>query len=871
MNASQPTKTDPDAGSEQGASGRRNSRLFLTRKSVIPIDPLAILIKGASQHNLKNVDVKIPRNKLVVLTGVSGSGKSSLAFDTIYAEGQHRYVETLSAYARQYIEQMEKPRVDAIIGLSPAIAIEQKRVSNNPRSTVGTITEITNYLRLLYSRIGVAHCVRCQTEIGRGQDACPSCGAPFLPLSAAHFSPNTAYGMCPECNGLGTMLEVDPALVVDQPHLSLMDGACRWYGDVRRKSKSKHALATLQGLSQYYNVDLDTPWCDLPKHFQDAVLYGTGDDKIKVSFMRDSQEGDWLAESDRTMKGVIYHIKRLFHETKSEETRLFYATFMSKQPCSSCHGTRLCTEARAVLLGSKTIVQVSSMAINAVIEWLVDLFETLPEDTLSVGSEALTELGRRLQVLLDVGLHYLTLDRPAPTLSGGEGQRIRLASQIGLDLVGLLYVLDEPSIGLHPRDQSALIRTLCHIRDMGNTVLVVEHDEATMRAADWLIDVGPGAGTLGGTIVAQGTPAQVMANPHSLTGQYLSGAKSLSAPSRARKRTATEWLRIVGARLHNLRNVTAELPLSMLTCISGVSGSGKSSLVADTLYPALQSKLGDTSDEAGPYDRIEGAELIKKVITITQDPIGRTPRSNPATYVGVFNHIRDLFAQTPAARRRGFDSGRFSFNVKGGRCEECQGSGQFKVDMHFLSDVWVTCKECNGTRFNAETLEVRYHGKTITEVLDMDVREALRLFADQPKLAHVLQTMHDVGLDYIKLGQSATTLSGGEAQRIKLASELSRPSSGNSLYILDEPTTGLHFHDVQRLLDILHRLVDKGNTVLVIEHNLDVIKTADWVIDMGPDGGIDGGQIVAAGRPELIAQTEASHTGRFLLPLLKMA
>ncbi|GAB4195275.1 MAG: hypothetical protein OHK0022_11890 [Roseiflexaceae bacterium] len=869
MSASQPPQ--PDQRSQTGAQTRHRSSLpFLNRRSAIPIDPHAILLKGANQHNLKNVDVSIPRNKLVVLTGVSGSGKSSLAFDTIYAEGQHRYVETLSAYARQHIEQMEKPRVDAIVGLSPAIAIEQKTVSNNPRSTVGTITEITNYLRLLYSRIGVAHCVKCQTAIPQGQDACPGCGAPFQPLSAAHFSPNTAYGMCQACNGLGTVLEVDPALVVDQPHLSLMDGACRWYGDVRRKSKSKHALATLQGLSQFYNVDLETPWRDLPKHFQDAVLYGTGDDKIKVSFMRDSQEGDWLAESDRTIKGVIYHIKRLFHETKSEETRLFYATFMSKQPCSSCGGQKLCAEARAVLLGGKTITEVSALSINDMIDWLADLYEGLPEEMRAIGSEALTELGRRLQVLVDVGLHYLTLDRPAPTLSGGEGQRIRLASQIGLDLVGLLYVLDEPSIGLHPRDQSALIETLCHIRDMGNTVLVVEHDEATMLAADWLIDVGPGAGTLGGRIVAEGTPAEVMRNPRSITGQYLSGAKSIQAPIRARKRVAKGWLRVVGARLHNLRNVTAEIPLGLFTCVSGVSGSGKSSLIAETLYPALQSKFGENPGEVGPFERIEGTEQIKKVITITQDPIGRTPRSNPATYVGVFNAIRDLFAQTPEARRRGFDGGRFSFNVKGGRCEECQGSGKFKVDMHFLSDVWVTCKECHGTRFNAETLEVRYRGKTITEVLDLDVREALELFADQPKIAQVLQTMHDVGLDYIKLGQSATTLSGGEAQRIKLATELSRPSAGKTLYILDEPTTGLHFHDVQRLLDILHRLVDKGNTVLVIEHNLDVIKTADWVIDMGPDGGVGGGQIVAAGRPEQIAQNEASVTGQFLRPLLNL-
>lgn len=841
------------------------AKRFLTRQAAVPIDPNAIVVKGAHQHNLKHIDIKIPRNKLVVLTGVSGSGKSSLAFDTIYAEGQRRYVDTLSTYARQYVEQMGKPLVEYIVGLSPVIAIEQKTVSNNPRSTVGTITEITNYLRLLYSRIGIQHCVHCGCELERSMSVCPRCDAPFTTLSAAHFSPNTAYGMCQACNGLGTQLEVDLALVIDQPHLSLLDGACRWYGDVRKKSKSKHAIATLQGLSEFYGVDLEIPWRDLPQTFQNALLYGTGDDNIRISFL----DGHRQVESNRPFQGVIYHLKRLFHETKSEELRLFYASFMSKQLCPSCHGTRLFAEALTVLLGNKNISEVSGLSIDAVIDWLLHLFETLPEEILEVGSEALNELGRRLQLLLDVGLHYLTLDRSAPTLSGGEGQRIRLASQIGLDLVGLLYVLDEPSIGLHPRDQRALIQTLQHIRDMGNTVLVVEHDEETMRAADWLIDVGPGAGEFGGTIVAEGSPEQVQAHPHSLTGRYLRGELSITAPNDGRSRSPEQgWLSIFGAHLHNLQHTDVHIPLGLFTCITGVSGSGKSSLIEGTLYPALQNALNGTSVEMGPFERIDGLERMKKVITITQDPIGRTPRSNPATYVGVFDLIRDVFVQTPEAQARGYNAGRFSFNVKGGRCEACQGSGQYKIDMHFLSDVWVTCKECKGTRFNEETLEIRYRGKTITEVLDLDVHEALTFFSDQPKLLHILQTMHNVGLDYIKLGQSATTLSGGEAQRIKLASELCRPASGRTLYILDEPTTGLHFHDIQRLLDILHRLAHRGNTVIVVEHNLDVIKTADWIIDLGPEGGDRGGQIVAAGPPDVIAREAASYTGQFLCPLL---
>lgn len=836
---------------DQGKPASLGLQQFLTRRFAVNIDPDAIVIKGAYQHNLKHVDIRIPRNKLVVLTGVSGSGKSSLAFDTLYAEGLRRYIESLPVYARNYVEQMEKPKVDAIVGLNPAIAIEQKSLSNNPRSTVGTITEITNYLRLLYSRIGSPHCVECGTELRRELSACPRCDAPNTPLLATHFSPNTPAGMCPACHGLGTvLLEVDPALVIDRPHISLLDGACRLYGELRTKSKLE--LRALQQLARYFGgVDLELPWCELPQQLRDVVLYGTRGETI------DGEE----------VKGVIYHINRLFRETKSEDARLYYASFMRKQPCLTCGGTRLGAAARAVVLGGKRIFEVGDMPITAMFEWLTTLYETLPDDMREVADEALCELARRLQFLRDVGLHYLTLDRPAPTLSGGEGQRIRLASQLGLDLVGMLYVLDEPSIGLHPRDQHTLIETLRSLQRMGNTVLVVEHDEAMIRAADWVIDIGPGAGTFGGMVVVEGPPERVMDTPDSLTGQYLSGALSITTPRGSQHRSPRKgWLTLTDVCLHNLKHVEARFPLGLLTCVTGVSGSGKSSLIAGTLYPALHR----TPLETRSFDRIEGADQIKKVITITQEPIGRTPRSNPATYVGLFNLIRDLFAQTPEAVARGYGAARFSFNVAGGRCEACQGSGLYKIDMHFLSDVWLTCKECKGSRFNEETLAIRYRGKTITEVLDLDVREALTFFEDQPKLAYILQTMHNVGLDYLKLGQSTTTLSGGEAQRIKLATELCRPAAGRALYLLDEPTIGLHAHDVQRLLDILHHLVDMGNTVIVVEHNLDVIKNADWVIDLGPEGGENGGYIVACGSPEVIARTEASYTGQFLRPLLSL-
>ncbi|HPL27905.1 MAG TPA: excinuclease ABC subunit UvrA [Anaerolineae bacterium] len=1024
------------------------------------MEPTHIVIRGAEQHNLKKIDVAIPRSRLVVITGVSGSGKSSLAFDTIYAEGQRRYVESLSAYARQFLGQMDKPKADYIGGLSPAIAIEQKAGIKNPRSTVGTVTEVLDYLRVLYARVGVPHCLGCgrpvqaqsaqqiaaqlaalpegtrfqllaplvrrrkgthadvieqarkdgyvraridgvlvelagpiklaktqqhtielvvdrlqipcrggsgtapgpdmapdgprrggsgsapgsgttypengsfttentenaevtlssvpsvtsvvkdpvltsgreldahdysapwesflarladsvETTLAAGhglliadlgergeltlseQHACPHCGISFPELSPQLFSFNSPLGMCPECNGLGTQLVVDPALIVQNPALSLMDGALRWYGPLRKK-QGGWTHNQVQAIAAHFGVSLDTPWQDLPEAFRHALLYGS-EEKIHFSYQAQSPDASWSGESVSTIKGIIYNINRLFHQTHSDYTRRWYLSFMSALPCPACGGARLRPEARAVTVGGKSIVEVSAMSIDAAQAWAGSLGDTLTPDEMQIAGEVLKEIRARLQFMLNVGLHYLTLDRPAPSLSGGEGQRIRLASQIGCGLVGVLYILDEPSIGLHARDNQSLLTTLKALRDLGNTVLVVEHDAETIRAADWLLDLGPGPGILGGELVVEGTPADVAADPRSLTGRYLSGELAVTAPNGTHRRCPNgHWLSVVGASLHNLQSVTVRFPLGLLTCVTGVSGSGKSSLVAETLHPALARALHDATATPGPHERIEGLELVDKVIDITQDPIGRTPRSNPATYVGLFDDIRRVFALTPEARARGYKGNRFSFNVKGGRCEACKGHGQKRIEMHFLADVWVPCRECHGTRYNRETLAIRYKGKSIADVLAMDVQEALAFFANHPALARTLQTLHDVGLDYIKLGQSATTLSGGEAQRVKLAKELSRAATGRTVYILDEPTTGLHFADIQRLLDVLHRLVDAGNTVIVIEHNLDVIKTADWVIDLGPEGGAAGGQVVAQGTPEQVAQVDASHTGRFL-------
>jgi excinuclease ABC subunit A len=942
-----------------------------------------IIVRGARQHNLKHIDVRIPRHKLVVVTGVSGSGKSSLAFDTIYAEGQRRYVESLSSYARQFMGQMEKPQVDQITGLSPAIAIEQKTVSRNPRSTVGTVTEILDYLRVLYARIGVPHCPQCgraveaqsaqqiADQLSRmapgtrfqllapvvrsrkgaqaglfkkaladgytrarvdgvvydltdkknlpeldknkkhtlelvvdrlvvpddgpdgafrarlmdsvetslratqgvitvalddeeitlsDQNACPVCELSFPELQPTLFSFNSPVGMCPECNGLGIKLQVDNNLIITRPELSLLDGASRWHGDVRKKGNWH--IRNLQALADHYGVDLSVPWKDLPPSFQDVVLYGSKGEKIHFEFS--STDGSWKGEANRESQGTVYNIQRLFRQTKSEYTRRWYMSFMGQLPCPACQGERLCPEARFVTVDGKRLPELTSYSIASTYDWIAHLPARLDEERLHIGSELIEEIRLRLSFLRNVGLHYLNLDRPAPTLSGGEGQRIRLASQIGSGLVGVLYILDEPSIGLHARDGRALLDTLIRLRDIGNTVLVVEHDAETMFSADYILDLGPGPGVLGGLLVAAGSPEEIMANPESLTGRYLSGELSVTAPNGHDRRQPLGCLTIRGAKLHNLKSIDACFPLGTFICITGVSGSGKSSLIAQTLYPALSRLLHNAQSTPGPYEALDGLEQLDKVINITQDPIGRNPRSNPGTYVGVMDDIRQVFASTPESKAAGYPAGRFSFNVKGGRCESCMGYGYKRVEMHFLADVWVKCKECQGQRFNRQTLEITYKGKNIAQVLDMDVQEALDFFSAYPEISRILQTLHDVGLDYVKLGQSALTLSGGEAQRVKLAKELSRVATGKTIYILDEPTTGLHFADIQRLLDVLHRLVNAGNTVIVIEHNMDVIKTADWIMDLGPEGGEEGGYIIAEGTPEEVAQNEASHTGKFL-------
>jgi excinuclease ABC subunit A len=957
------------------------------------MEPATITIRGAQHHNLRNVDVSLPRHKLVVLTGVSGSGKSSLAFDTIYAEGQRRYVESLSPYARQFLGQMEKPKVDYIGGLSPAIAIEQKVVSKNPRSTVGTVTEVMDYLRVLYARVGTTHCPSCGREVApqsaqqiadaiaalpagtrvqllapvvrrrkgahadvltaakqdgyvraridgtvvdldaapaldkkrahtielvvsrlrvpeaddpdRGEwetrlvdsvetalraaegsliadlldgnemlfseaAACPHCNISLPELSPQLFSFNSPLGMCPDCNGLGTQNSVDAALILADPTKSILDGALRWYGELRKR-KDSWGLRQLRAIAAHYGVDLELPWQELPEHFRHVLYHGSGEEKIRFTWGSESDNGSWSGQSTQATEGILANIARLFHQTSSDHTRRHYASFMSEQPCPSCAGARLRPEARAVTVGGRTITEVGGMAIDEAEEWVLGLYQpgALDAEALEIAGEVLKEIRDRLRFMLNVGLHYLTLDRPAPTLSGGEGQRIRLASQVGCGLVGVLYILDEPSIGLHARDNEALLNTLLQLRDMGNTVLVVEHDAETMMASDWIVDLGPGAGVLGGELVASGTPLQVCANRDSLTGRYLSGELVVQASHEGRRAPGGKWLEVKGARLHNLHGVDARVPLGLLTVVTGVSGSGKSSLVSGTLYPALSRVLHNAQTRPGPHDALAGLEHLDKVINITQDPIGRTPRSNPATYVNLFDDIRRLFASLPEAKSRGYGPGRFSFNVKGGRCEACQGHGQRKIEMHFLADVWVLCAECKGTRFNRETLAIEYKGRNIAQVLDMDVQEALEIFENVPEIARSLRTLHDVGLDYVKLGQSATTLSGGEAQRVKLAKELSRVATGRTVYILDEPTTGLHFADIQHLLDVLHRLVDAGNTVVVIEHNMDVIKTADWVIDLGPEGGEGGGHIIAEGTPEQVARADESHTGRFLRRVLE--
>ena len=926
-----------------------------------------IVIRGAREHNLKSIDLEIPRDQLVVITGLSGSGKSSLAFDTIYAEGQRRYVESLSAYARQFLEQMEKPEVDSIEGLSPAISIEQKTTSKNPRSTVGTVTEIYDYLRVLFARIGIPHCPSCHRVISaqtvqqmvdrvlalpagtkllvlapvvRGRKgeykklffdlarqgysrvrvngvareltedidldrhrkhtievvvdrlvvrdtlgsrlsdsfetalrladgvaqveiagetgagarppgermlfserlACAECGVSLPEIAPRMFSFNSPYGACETCAGIGTRWEIDPERLVPNPRRSLKEGALSpWAG--RETSYFRQTLAVL---AKRHRFALDVPWAKLKKSVRDVILFG---------------------ERDGGFEGVVAVLERRYRDTESEEARREIETFMAERPCAACGGSRLRRESLGIRIAGRSIADVVRLTIKEASQFFGEL--SLTEREATIARRVLKEVRERLGFLRDVGLDYLALDRPAATLSGGEGQRIRLATQIGSSLVGVLYILDEPSIGLHQRDNRRLLETLKRLRDLGNTVLVVEHDEETIRSADFVIDLGPGAGELGGHVVALGTPDEILANPESLTGRYLSGTLSIPVPPVRRTGHGT-FLIVHNPREHNLTGTSVRIPLGTFTCVTGVSGSGKSTLVNDILYRALAQMLHRAQERPGAHDRIEGAQHVDKVVDIDQSPIGRTPRSNPATYTGVFTFIRALFARTPDARMRGFQPGRFSFNVKGGRCEACQGDGLVKIEMHFLPDVYVTCDVCKGQRYNRETLEIRYKGKGVAEVLNMTVREALAFFDAVPAIKSKLQTLDDVGLDYIRLGQSATTLSGGEAQRVKLATELSRRATGRTLYILDEPTTGLHFADIQKLLEVLNRLVDQGNTVVIIEHNLDVIKTADWVIDLGPEGGDDGGRVVATGTPEdVAAQADRSYTGQFLQPALR--
>jgi excinuclease ABC subunit A len=937
-----------------------------------------ISVRGAKTHNLKNIDLDIPRDKLVIITGLSGSGKSSLAFDTLYAEGQRRYVESLSAYARQFLSVMEKPDVDHIEGLSPAISIEQKSTSHNPRSTVGTITEIYDYLRLLYARVGEPRCpehdlpldaqtvsqmvdqvlanmaglrvmmlapiinerkgehlhvfqeligngyvraringlivdlddapnldknkkhtieavvdrVRVKEDVAQrlaesfetalglsdgvalvmdmdeknseamvfsSRFACPTCGYSISELEPRMFSFNNPAGACGTCDGLGITQFFDPDLVVADHDLTLAEGAIRGWD--RRNIYYFHMLSSL---AAHYEFDVELPFKKLSKKHQDVILNGSG--RARVDFSYTNDRGDIIRRAHR-FEGVLPNMQRRFRETDSSMVRENLQKFMRVTHCPSCQGTRLKEESRHVFIGQTNLPSLTHGSVADTLEILNNL--ELKGQRATIAEKILKEIRARLQFLIDVGLNYLTLDRSADTLSGGEAQRIRLASQIGAGLVGVMYILDEPSIGLHQRDNERLLHTLEHLRDLGNTVLVVEHDEEAMRRADYLIDIGPGAGIHGGEIVAKGTYDQVLENKKSITGQYLSGTKSIALPKKRVVRNAEKNLILTGATGNNLNDVSVSIPCGLLTCITGVSGSGKSTLINHTLYPITATVLNKaTTLKPRPYVDIDGLQHLDKVVDIDQSPIGRTPRSNPATYTGLFTPIRELFAQVPEARARGYKPGRFSFNVKGGRCEACQGDGMIKVEMHFLPDIYVSCDICHGKRYNRETLDIRYKGKNIHEVLDMTVEDAAAFFAPVPMLHRKLQTLIDVGLSYIRLGQSATTLSGGEAQRIKLSRELSKRDTGQTLYILDEPTTGLHFHDIAQLLDVLHRLRDDGNTVIVIEHNLDVIKTADWIIDLGPEGGSGGGHIIAAGTPEEIANVKRSHTGRFLKPLL---
>ena len=938
-----------------------------------------IKIRGANEHNLKNIDLDIPRDKMVVLTGLSGSGKSSLAFDTIYAEGQRRYMESLSSYARQFLGQMEKPNVESIEGLSPAISIDQKSTNRNPRSTVGTVTEIYDYFRLLYARIGIPHCPKCGREIKKqtvdqmtdqimalpegtriqllapvvrgkkgthakllerakksgyvrvrvdgslyelseeivldknikhnieiivdrlivregmekrlsssietvlglaegllvvdviGQEelhfsqnfACPDCGISIEEIEPRSFSFNNPFGACPVCFGLGYKMEFDEDLMIPDKSLSINEGAIAVTGWQSCADKSSFTNAILRALCEEYHFDLDTPFEEYSQEVHDILIHGTNGKEVKVYYKGQRGEGVY----DVAFEGLIKNVERRYRETGSEMMRAEYESFMQITPCRECGGQRLKKSALAVTVGGKNISEITAMSITRLKEFLGTL--ELTETQQMIAGQLLREINARLQFLLDVGLEYLTLSRATGSLSGGEAQRIRLATQIGSGLVGVAYILDEPSIGLHQRDNDKLLATLKHLRDLGNTLIVVEHDEDTMFAADCIVDIGPGAGEHGGRVIAQGTAEEIMQIEESITGAYLSGRKKIPVP--AQRKTPTGWIKVVGAAENNLKNIDVAFPLGVMTCVTGVSGSGKSSLVNEILYKSLAKKLNHARTIPGKHKRIEGLEQLDKVIAIDQSPIGRTPRSNPATYTGVFDLIRDLFASTADAKAKGYKKGRFSFNVKGGRCEACSGDGILKIEMHFLPDVYVPCEVCGGKRYNRETLEVKYKGKSIFDVLDMTVEEAMHFFENVPSIRRKMETLYDVGLSYIKLGQPSTTLSGGEAQRIKLATELSRRSTGKTVYILDEPTTGLHFEDVRKLVEILHRLAEDGNTVIVIEHNLDVIKTADYIIDIGPEGGDGGGTIIATGTPEQIVVNPESYTGKYVNRMLEKA
>jgi excinuclease ABC subunit A len=943
----------------------------------------SIIVEGAREHNLVVDHLELPKHRLVVITGPSGSGKSSLAFDTLYAEGQRRYVESLSAYARQFLGQMEKPKYERIRGLSPTIAIQQKSASSNPRSTVGTITEIYDYLRVLYARAGEQRCYQCGGPVGartaseivdelaglpdktavtvlapkaenrKGEfrelfvelrkagfvrvridgmivrlddvdalekqkkhsielvidritinandkgrltdsvetalregkgkimvevpgekiprvyseaNACPTCGIGFPELSPQSFSFNSPLGMCVECNGLGDRLAADPDLVVPDPTLSIRAGAVAVWGEAIAKDTG-WTSNIVKSLAKAFKIDLDKPWNKLSEKQREVLMTGTGDKRVNVTWEGRHSTGEWAMR----FEGILAQLERRFRESNSDRAKAHYEQFFRSIPCAVCNGTRLRPESRAVFVNEKPIVDVTSMTVRQTFDWITSM--KLTGSRLQIAGEVLKEIKNRLSFLLDVGLDYLTLHRSAGTLSGGEAQRIRLASQLGSELSGVLYVLDEPSIGLHQRDNERLIRTLHRLRDLGNTVLVVEHDEATIEAADWVVDFGPGAGRHGGHVIAEGTPDQIKQVAKSITGRFMSGAEKIEVPET--RRQPSSWVTLKGAREHNLKNVTAKIPLGVMVAVTGVSGAGKSSLINATLHPALNRMLHRSMDRVGPYDELTGLGQVDKAIVIDQQPIGRTPRSNAATYTKAFDLIRELYAQVPQARTYGYQAGRFSFNVSakqgGGRCEACEGAGVREVEMHFLPNVFVTCEVCKGRRYNDATLRVKYKDKDISQILDTPIDEAYELFKHHKQLGRIMQTLIDVGLGYLSLGQPATTLSGGEAQRVKLARELARVQTGRTLYLLDEPTTGLHFGDVKKLLEVLNRLVDNGNTVLVIEHNLDVIKTADWIIDLGPEGGAAGGEIIASGTPEEVAEIARSYTGQFVKPLLERA